>query len=68
MPIPIFYIVKVLNEWNSGKLRYYTEPPEKETKEADVALCSTELLTTFSKEFDLDALDENLTSLVEGSL
>uniref|UniRef100_A0A914C9Z6 Guanine nucleotide-binding protein-like 3 homolog n=1 Tax=Acrobeloides nanus TaxID=290746 RepID=A0A914C9Z6_9BILA len=55
----------VLNEWNGGKLRYYTEPPEKENKNEDVALCSTELLTTFSKEFDLDALDENVTSLVE---
>jgi len=52
----------VLQAWNSGKLRYHTEPPEAATKH-DV-ICTSEILTTFSKEFNLDELDDE--KLVEG--
>lgn len=55
---------KVLHDWNSGKLRYHTLPPE--TQALDEALCSAELRETFSKEFDIDALFEEQTVLVEG--
>ena len=47
----------VLQAWNSGKLRYHTEPPETSTKHD--AVCTSEILTTFSKEFNLDELDDD---------
>ncbi|MCP9261507.1 Guanine nucleotide-binding protein-like 3-like protein [Dirofilaria immitis] len=46
----------VLIDWNSGKLRYFTEPPEV-MMDTNSNLCSAELLGEMSKEFDLDALD-----------
>ncbi|VDD94094.1 unnamed protein product [Enterobius vermicularis] len=50
---------RVLHDWNAGNLRYYTEPPQ---------LCAAEILTEYSKEFDLDALDEDQKIVVEGNL
>ena len=35
-------------------------------KEVDSELCTTEILTQFSKEFDLDALEEDQKIVVEG--
>ncbi|VDK72686.1 unnamed protein product [Litomosoides sigmodontis] len=55
---------KVLTDWNCGKLRYFTEPPETEV-DASPGLCSAELLSEMSKEFDLDALDDEQKILVE---
>ncbi|TMS35210.1 hypothetical protein L596_002659 [Steinernema carpocapsae] len=55
---------QVLIDWNSGKLRYYTTPPD--TTAQDEAMCSAEMVTQFSKEFDLDALDGEMSALVEG--
>ncbi|KAK0395492.1 hypothetical protein QR680_001305 [Steinernema hermaphroditum] len=55
---------QVLIDWNSGKLRYYTTPPE--TAGANDVSCPAELVSQFSKEFDLDALDGELSALVEG--
>ncbi|VDM48679.1 unnamed protein product [Toxocara canis] len=62
--------VGVLNDWNSGKLRYYTQLPEN-SKQVDVGsaqFCSSQLLNVFSKEVDLDALDDEQKVLVEGLL
>ncbi|KAM3719635.1 Guanine nucleotide-binding protein-like [Dirofilaria immitis] len=56
---------KVLIDWNSGKLRYFTEPPEV-MMDTNSNLCSAELLGEMSKEFDLDALDNEQKVLVEG--
>lgn len=53
---------QVLIDWNSGKLRYYTTPPI----ETDEALCSAAMVSEFSKEFDLEALDGELSALVDG--
>lgn len=60
-------MLQVLNEWNSGHLRYYTQPPEatEETSEGGKIL-SSELLQTFSQEFDLDALEGDVKTLVDG--
>uniref|UniRef100_A0A7E4WBL1 Guanine nucleotide-binding protein-like 3 homolog n=1 Tax=Panagrellus redivivus TaxID=6233 RepID=A0A7E4WBL1_PANRE len=52
----------VLTAWNTGKLRYYTEPPEKETNTE--TLCTSEVLSTFSKEFNLDDINDD--AIVEG--
>ena len=45
----------VLNDWNSGKIKYFTLPPETETKETHV---SAEVVSTFAKEFSLENLDK----------
>jgi len=58
---------KLLRDWNSGKLRYYTEPPEDEgVSPADEKFLSSELVAEMSKEFDLDAIDADQKLLVEG--
>ena len=45
----------ILNDWNSGKIKYYTLPPETETKETHV---SAEVVSTFAKEFSLENIDK----------
>jgi hypothetical protein len=59
-----------LNDWNSGKLRYYTEPPIQEEKmdesEGNSQILSTQLVAEFSKEFDLDALDQDIRVIIDG--
>ncbi|KAK6061020.1 hypothetical protein COOONC_01317 [Cooperia oncophora] len=57
----------VLHEWNSGKLRYYTHPPEDTiSTSAPETGVSAEIVSQFSKEFDIDSLDDDLKQLVEG--
>ena len=51
----------MLNDWNSGKLRYFTEPPEHKI----VSEFQPELVAEFVKEFDLDNLQENIRVLVD---
>lgn len=41
----------VLNDWNSGKIQYYTHPPEKHTLPAYI---SSEVVAQLSKGFDID--------------
>ena len=45
----------ILNDWNSGKIKYYTHPPQTETKETHV---NAQIVETFAKEFNLDNLDK----------
>ena len=45
----------ILNDWNSGKIKYYTHPPETETAETHV---SSEIVKTFAKEFSLETIDK----------
>jgi len=45
----------VLNDWNSGKIKYFTHPPE--TKDVSCEI-SAEIVTEFAKEFKLDDLDK----------
>jgi len=45
----------VLTDWNSGQLPYFTIPPAVETK-ADVEHHTASIVSSFSKEFDLEAL------------
>ncbi|CAJ0606935.1 unnamed protein product [Cylicocyclus nassatus] len=56
----------VLHDWNSGRLRYYTQPPEEVSSSAPETGVSAEIVNQFSKEFDIDALDDDLKQLVEG--
>jgi nuclear GTP-binding protein len=57
---------QVLNDWNSGKLRYYTEPPEENRTDDEQQQISMELVQEFAKEFDLDALDQDIRVIVDG--
>src|SRR5690606_32320352 len=56
---------QVLNDWNSGKLRYFTQVPI--TDDTNPHLLSSEVVTTMAKEFDLDALDEDIKVLIDGN-
>jgi nuclear GTP-binding protein len=42
---------KVLNDWNCGKLKYYTVPPEVQSLPSHI---SAEIVTEMSKEFDIN--------------
>lgn len=53
----------ILHDWNSGRLRYYTHPPET-TKPTDQFHVSSEVVDEFSKEFDIDALLEEQNEIV----
>jgi nuclear GTP-binding protein len=44
-----------LNDWNTGKIKYFTHPPETENKNTHV---SAEVVTEFAKEFSFDKLDK----------
>ena len=43
----------VLGDWNSGKIKYFTHPPEKVE-----GLVASEIVSVFAKEFSLDTLDQ----------
>ena len=50
----------VLNEWNCGKIKYYTHPPEDDqtiTGTYDSIMEETQIVSEFAKEFSLDDLD-----------
>jgi nuclear GTP-binding protein len=51
--------VSVLRDWQSGKIKFYTMPPER-----NEAIVSSEIVTQWAKEFDLDALLEKEESIV----
>lgn len=66
----------MLTDWNSGKLRYYTEPPEEGKQSGTDSAAAggqldalpPEFVAQFAKEFDLDALDQDIRVLVDGQL
>ena len=50
----------VLNDWNSGKIKYYTYPPEEcrnGTDDSNVVMEEAEIVSEFAKEFNLDDLN-----------
>ena len=54
----------VLNDWNNGKIKYYTYPPEDEKtnlSENDTFMQDAEIVSEFAKEFSLD--DMNITKM-----
>lgn len=51
--------VSVLRDWQSGKIKFYTMPPERST-----AIVSSEIVTQWAKEFDLDAIVAKEESIV----
>uniref|UniRef100_A0A0K0DV02 Guanine nucleotide-binding protein-like 3 homolog n=1 Tax=Strongyloides stercoralis TaxID=6248 RepID=A0A0K0DV02_STRER len=56
----------VLHEWHDGKLPYHTIPPENNSNDKnEESICDNKLLTTMSKEFSLDDIDEEQIKVVE---
>lgn len=55
--------VSVLRDWQSGKIKFYTMPPEKTQ-----AVVSSTIVTQWAKEFDLDAIVEKEASSVMSQL
>lgn len=55
----------VLNEWNCGKLRYFTQVPGVE-ETSNQHMISSEVVTTMAQEFDLDALEGDIKVLIDG--
>ncbi|CAI5440637.1 unnamed protein product [Caenorhabditis angaria] len=56
---------RVLNDWNTGKLRYYTHPPEQGSAK-DENIVPAEIVSQFSQEFDIDTIAEEQKQIVEG--
>ena len=50
----------VINDWNCGNIRYYTHPPEKGEGELAQGDAGAAIVAEFSKEFDLNSLDEKM--------
>ncbi len=48
----------LLGDWNGGKIKYYTHPPESEATKEEEDGSSTKVLSSFSEEFSLDSLEE----------
>lgn len=44
--------VSVLRDWQTGRIKFYTVPPERQSN----AVVATEIVTQWAKEFDLDSL------------
>ncbi|XP_043475681.1 guanine nucleotide-binding protein-like 3 homolog [Leptopilina heterotoma] len=51
----------VLTDWNSGKIRYYTVPPEE-----PVCQLSAEIVTQMAKEFDINSFAEEEKMMLDG--
>ena len=50
----------VLNDWNCGKIKYYTYPPEDDQKITcanDLSMEDAQIVSEFAKEFNLDDLN-----------
>jgi len=50
----------VLNDWNCGKIKYHTYPPEEEkcvSTENEVVMEESQIVSEFAKEFSLDDLN-----------
>merc|ERR1711971_75037 len=51
----------VINDWNCGNIRYYTHPPERGEEELKGQVdAGAAIVAEFSKEFDLNSLDEKM--------
>lgn len=56
----------LLQDWNSGKITYYTAPPERtEDKDPSVHL-GAQIVAGFTKEFDINEIAEDEAKMIEG--
>lgn len=53
----------ILRDWNSGKIVFYTHPPEQHSLPTHL---SADIVTEWSKEFDLNSLQQQEQSELEG--
>ena len=52
----------ILNDWNCGKIKYFTHPPEEETSQKQAgadneSMVAAEIVSEFAKEFSIDDFD-----------
>ncbi|GAU93173.1 hypothetical protein RvY_05152 [Ramazzottius varieornatus] len=52
----------ILQDWTGGKISYYTVPPSTKPGNAHI---SAELVSTMSKEFDIDALEDDEQMMID---
>ncbi|XP_071960876.1 guanine nucleotide-binding protein-like 3 homolog [Antedon mediterranea] len=55
--------VGVLIDWNSGKISYYTHPPEQHTLPTHI---TAEIVTELGKAFDMSALEKEEKEILQG--
>ena len=53
---------RLLHDWAQGRLAYYTEPPASEAEAAKSSVDEVRLIQEFSKEFDLNSMDQMVLS------
>ncbi|KPJ01594.1 Guanine nucleotide-binding protein-like 3-like [Papilio xuthus] len=51
----------LLNDWNTGKVRYFTEPPEEDTN----IHVDAKIVTTEAKEFDINSFEAMETEAID---
>ncbi|XP_013136247.1 PREDICTED: guanine nucleotide-binding protein-like 3 homolog [Papilio polytes] len=51
----------LLNDWNTGKVRYFTEPPEEETN----IHVDAKIVSTIDKEFDINSFEAMETEAID---
>jgi len=56
----------LLQDWNSGKITYYTAPPEKEDSQNTSVHIGATIVSGFSKEFNIDEIKEDEVKMMEG--
>jgi len=55
----------LLKDWNSGKITYYTAPPEKEDSKNTEIHVGASIVTGFSKEFDINDICQEEEKMLE---
>ena len=61
----MFYI-QTMFKYYSGKITYYTAPPENtDSSNTDIQI-ESKIITTFDKEFDINEITEDECKMIEG--
>ena len=54
----------MLHDWNKGKIRYFTQPPERPNQTQEEAA----IVQNMDKEFDIDGLMDEQKMIVDGGI
>ncbi len=55
----------VIRDWNSGKIPYFTRPPSIKAENTTIVANDAKILDGFSKEFDVNKIDEEVMKSLE---
>lgn len=56
---------RVLQDWNSGRITYYTAPPENTDSTNAAIQIESKIVSGFAKEFDINEITEDETKMME---